>query len=73
MPDDFGRDHFGDQTDDNVTRIGRTPLTADEKRAKIRAGQTRPQQLASMVIVFLLFTAALGALVRVNIWLWVGR
>lgn len=57
----------------DIPRIGAVPRTPEEKRARIRSGQTKPQQIAGGILVALLFTSALGALVRLNVWLWLGR
>lgn len=70
MPDDW-QDEITPGS--NVTRINRQPETPEEKRAKIRAGQTRGQTALAWVFVALLALAALGALVRLNVWLWFGR
>lgn len=66
--------------DDDLPRIGpgaglprAKVLTPAEKRARIRAGQTPIQNAIAVVFVGLIALAGAGALVRLNIWLWLGR
>lgn len=58
--------------DDDQSNV--SPLRQHDDRAKaVRAGQTPLQQALAAILVGLLALAAVGALVRLNIWLWLGR